>query len=174
MKRKRPVRHLLLVWGGLFALAIAAFSAYDATRARPTDGAYWLLGGKQIRVRGIVPGGPAEAAGLQPGDIVEAIDGQPIRDPRHAAQLLQSKDVGQVVQYLVRRDGQIYWPNVQLGSTRLTDVDTYLVYCSLGLVYFVAGAWIVWRNRRLVAARIFFFLCSLFLIYFFAASDPCL
>jgi sigma-B regulation protein RsbU (phosphoserine phosphatase) len=166
----RPVRHLLLVWG-IFSLAIAAFSAYDATRARPTDGAYWLLGGKNIRVRGIVPDGPAEAAGLQPGDIVEAIDGQPIRDPRHAAQLLQSRDVGQVVEYLVRRDNQMYTPSVQLGSTRLTDVQTYLVYCALGIVYFVAGAWIVWRNRRLVAARVFFFLCSLFLIYFFAASD---
>lgn len=170
MTPKRPIRHILLVWG-IIALTVAGFSAYDATRARPTDGAYWLLGGKLIRVVGVLPGGPADQALIQAGDIVEAIDGQPIRDPRHAASLLQSKKVGDVVQYLVHRDGGIIWPNVTLGSTRLTDVRTYLVYCSLGIVYFLAGAWIVWRNRRLVAARLFYFLCTLFLIYFFAASE---
>jgi sigma-B regulation protein RsbU (phosphoserine phosphatase) len=170
MNTARPIRQLLFVWG-IFALAIAAFSAYDATRARPTDGAYWLLGGDQIRVFATVPGGPAEQQGIQAGDIVEAIGGLPIRDPRHAARLLQSKQVGEDVLYLVRRDRRIYEVSIRLGSTRLTDVRTYLVYCALGLVYFIAGAWIVWRNRRLEAARLFYILCSLFLIYFFSASD---
>ena len=36
--------------------------------------------------------------------------------------------------HLVDRDGVLLTPEVQLGSTRLTDVRTYLVYCSLGLV----------------------------------------
>jgi len=170
MNTARPIRQLLFVWG-IFALAIAAFSAYDATRARPTDGAYWLLGGDQIVVFATVPGGPAEQKGMQAGDVVEAIGGQPIRDPRHAARLLQSKRVGEEVMYLVRRDRKVYEVSIRLGSTRLTDVRTYLVYCSLGLVYFIAGAWIVWRNRRLEAARLFYILCTLFLIYFFAASD---
>lgn len=170
MSKTRPVRHLLLVWG-IFSLAIAAFSAYDATRARPTDGALWSLGGEKIRIYGVIPGGPADLAGLQTGDIIEAIAGEPIRNPRHAAQVLQTQGIGEEVWYLYFRDNEISSTGVTLRSTRLTDVRTYLVYCSLGVVYFLAGAWIVWRNRRLVAARLFFFLCSLFLIYFFAASD---
>lgn len=170
MNSYRPVRHLLLVWG-IISLAIAAFSAYDATRARPTDGALWTLGGENIRIYGVIPGGPADLAGLRTGDIIEAIGDVPIRDPRHAAQVLQSRGVGEEIRYLYFRDNDIASTTVTLGSTRLTDIRTYLVYCSLGVVYFVAGAWIVWRNRRLVAARLFFFLCSLFLVYFFAASD---
>lgn len=170
MTKSSTARNLLVLWG-LSALLVAAFSAYDATRQRPTDGALWLLGGEQIRVVGIVPGGAADLAGLELGDVIEGIENQAIRDPRHAASLLQSKNVGDEVPYLFRRDGEVGAVTLVLGSTRMTAVSTYLVYCALGLIYFFVGAYVLWRSPDLLPGRIFFVLCALFLIYFFSASE---
>lgn len=163
-------RRLLISWG-VFALLVGIFSAYDATRPRPTDGALWLLGGDEIRIVGIEPGGPAAEAGLEVGDRIEGIGRQAIRDPRHAAQLLQSQTVGGTVPYLVRRDGAVREMQVRLSSTRIADVRTYVVYCGIGLIYLLAGAYIYWRSPNLVAARLFYVLCTLFLIYFCSASE---
>ncbi len=170
MTKPTTTRNLLVAWG-VFTLLVAAFSAYDATRSRPTDGALWRLGGEQIRLVDVVDDGPADRAGLRAGDVIEGIDRQAIRDPRHASKLLQSHRVGDEVPYLVRRGSAILTASIELGSTRITDVTTYLVYCGLGLIYLVAGAYVFWRNPVLVQARLFYVLCTLFLVYFFSASD---
>ena len=170
MTKPTTTRNLLVAWG-VFTLLVAAFSAYDATRSRPTDGALWRLGGEQIRVMDVVDDGPAHRAGLRAGDVIEGIDRQAIRDPQHASGLLQSRDVGEVVPYLVRRGGEVLTADIELGSTRITDVTNYLVYCGLGLIYLLAGAYVFWRNPVLVQARLFYLLCTLFLVYFFSASD---
>lgn len=170
MTSSNSTRNLMVVCGVL-ALLIAAFSAYDATRQRPTDGAMWRLGGDEIRVTGVMVGGPADRAGLRVGDVIEGIDGQAIRNPRHAARLLQSKAVGDEVAYLLRRDGTVSTTSIELSSTRMTSVSVYLVYCALGLIYFVAGSYVFWRSPTVVAARLFYVLCILFLVYFFSASE---
>ncbi len=165
-------RNVLLAFG-LLAVVAGAFSAYDATRSRPTDGAVWVLGGSKIRVVGTVPGGAAERAGLQVGDIIEGIDQQPIRSPRHAAQLLQSKNVGDEVEYLVfdRLANTTDTTTIRLESTRIANLRTYLVYCGLALIYFAAGLYVFWNNSHTIPARLFFLLCTLFLIYFVSASE---
>ena len=170
MTRSSTTRKLLLAWGAL-AVLVAGFAAYDATRQRPTDGALWLLGGEEIRVVGIVPGGAADIAGMQVGDVIEGIDYEAIRNPRHAAELLQSKKVGDHVPYLFRRGDRVLTADLELGSTRMTSVRIYLVYCALGLIYFLAGTHVFWRNPMLVPARLFYLLCTLFLLYFFSASE---
>lgn len=171
---RSPVSTRTLLLGlGLLAMMVAAFSALDATRRKPTDGAVWHLQGKQIRVVGVTPGGPADRARIRVGDIIEGIDHDAIRSPSHAAQLLQRRSVGETVTYLVRRGATMIDPAPQLvlGSTRIADLEVYLVYCGLGAIFFLAGLWVFWHNPTQVPARIFFVLCSIFLVYFFAASE---
>jgi len=164
----------LFLFLGVVAVAAAAFSAYDAIRTRPTDGAQWLLGGKEIRVVGLNPGGPADEAGLSVGDVVEGIDQTPIRSPLHAAELVQSHSVGDTLTYLVRseRDGQaINYLPVILASTRITNISTYLIYCGLGVIFFLAGMYVFWSNSAQTPARLFYVLCLSFLVYFFSGSE---
>src|SRR5439155_1575831 len=53
-----------------FILAIAVLTVAFAAGTPTSTG--------QVRVDRVVPGSPAEAAGIQPGDIVRSIDGQPM------------------------------------------------------------------------------------------------
>jgi S1-C subfamily serine protease len=52
-------------------------------------------------------GGPAEAAGFQPGDVVVAIDGKSVTDLHHFHDILQRHPIGVPVAVTVRRDGEI-------------------------------------------------------------------
>lgn len=162
---------------GLLALLAASFCAYDALERKPTDGAEWKLGGTEIRVVGLIPGGPAENAvregepePIQVDDVIEGIDRQAIQSPRHAADLLRQREVGEVVPYMVNREGDIFEVEVRLGSTRTTEVSTYLIYCGLGLIYFMVGLYVFWKNPWQSPARIFYLLGCVFLLYFFSSS----
>jgi len=55
--------------------------------------------------RGILPGSPAEKAGLRGGDIVTALDGKPISGPEELIVGVRSKNVGDVVTITYKRNG---------------------------------------------------------------------
>ena len=56
-------------------------------------------------VRQVVAGGPAEQAGLRPGDVVTALDGRVVEDPGDLVAVVQSLDVGREVAVAFTRDG---------------------------------------------------------------------
>jgi S1-C subfamily serine protease len=67
-------------------------------------------------VPAIEPGSPAEAAGLQDGDVVLVIEGQTI-DPEHPLDaLLVSYRPGQTISITIQRDGQEMDVEVTLGT----------------------------------------------------------
>ncbi|MGI8947853.1 MAG: S1C family serine protease [Ornithinimicrobium sp.] len=53
-------------------------------------------------VEPVIPGGPAEAAGVQPGDVILKIDDEPIEDSSKLIVQLRSHRVGDTVQVLLR------------------------------------------------------------------------
>ena len=65
----------------------------------------------------IVPGGPAEEAGLQPGDLIVAIDGEPVTDSSELIVAIRSRQPGDDVRLTVRRDGDEREYTVTLGAT---------------------------------------------------------
>ncbi|HEY5662335.1 MAG TPA: trypsin-like peptidase domain-containing protein [Gaiellaceae bacterium] len=54
-------------------------------------------GGGGLVVAGVVPGGPAEAAGLQAGDVITSIDGHAVTTPRSLTSYLLTKKPGTTV-----------------------------------------------------------------------------
>jgi S1-C subfamily serine protease len=53
-----------------------------------------------------MPGSGAETAGIAPGDILVAFDGEPVTDLRGYSSLLASKNPGDTVEVTVFRDGE--------------------------------------------------------------------
>lgn len=58
-----------------------------------------------IMVSDLVPGGPAEAGGLELGDVIYEVDGQPVTGPADLFRLVSQSGVGNPVEVAVGRDG---------------------------------------------------------------------
>jgi serine protease Do len=65
-------------------------------------------------VSSVTPGGPAERAQIQPGDVLASVAGKPVHDGRELIQETLARDVGQVVQIEVIRQGRHYGTMVTL------------------------------------------------------------
>jgi S1-C subfamily serine protease len=67
-------------------------------------------------VQEVEPGTAADRAGLKPGDIITAIDGQPIDEDNGFVTVLMRFDPGDEVELTVVRDGREIMVNVTLGT----------------------------------------------------------
>ena len=69
-----------------------------------------------LMVVGLASGGPAEAAGVLPGDIVLDIDGAPVGRPRALTASLGPDRIGQAVALRLLRAGAIQAINVTIAA----------------------------------------------------------
>jgi putative serine protease PepD len=72
--------------------------------------------GDGIRLAAVVDGGPADAAGLQAGDVVTSIDGQPVSQADDLIVEIRRRAPGDTIEITYERDGQEGQATVTLGS----------------------------------------------------------
>lgn len=60
-----------------------------------------------VRVMAVAPGSPSEKAGLKNGEIIGAVDGDPVTSPEGLAERIARHGVGEVVKLTVYRDGKL-------------------------------------------------------------------
>jgi S1-C subfamily serine protease len=92
LQHGRPVRG----WLGVEAQAITP----QIARALELDDTHGVV------VVGMVRGGPAHRAGMQPGDVIVAIDGKKIAEAREALIAISNRKPGDRVKLEVLRDGK--------------------------------------------------------------------
>ena len=94
--------------------------AWLGVQARDLDGRVGrILGLDQLRgalVAAVFRGGPADAAGVQPGDVIIAFDGKPIDSARSLSRILGSTTAQRRVSLTVWRDGRKRDLSVRLGD----------------------------------------------------------
>ena len=66
-------------------------------------------------VIGVEPGGPAEAAGLEAGDVITQVGGEPVKDLHHFHNALWRRRPGDVVGITVWREGRLVDTRASLG-----------------------------------------------------------
>lgn len=76
---------------------------------------FGLEGRPGIVVAGIYRNGPAQRAGLQPGDLIVSIDGQPATDGRHAMNQVAQTRPGETIDIKVLRNGQALTLTAEIG-----------------------------------------------------------
>lgn len=69
-----------------------------------------------VMVVEIFPGSPAQAAGMEPGDVITQINGHPIFTPSDVTSALAGKHPGDPVQLQFQGSGTTYWARVPLAS----------------------------------------------------------
>jgi S1-C subfamily serine protease len=57
-------------------------------------------------IAGVMRGGPADKAGIRPGDVLLAVEGKPVKDAQVMLDLIASLTPGQTAKFSVRREGQ--------------------------------------------------------------------
>lgn len=65
-----------------------------------------MRGVRGVIVESVVPGSPAAAAGVRPGDVIHRLDDDPVRDGGELLQLLAKRQAGDAVKLGFRRDRQ--------------------------------------------------------------------
>jgi S1-C subfamily serine protease len=68
----------------------------------PAERARWV----GVRVRGVLPGGAAEAAGIRAGDLLTAVEGRRITKVAEAIAAIQLKKPGETVRLTVQRGAE--------------------------------------------------------------------
>ncbi|HET7051653.1 MAG TPA: PDZ domain-containing protein [Solirubrobacteraceae bacterium] len=109
---------------GAAALAGGGRSGPTTSDAKVSAGRPWLglqtvsqMGNSGATVLVVDAGGPAQRAGVQPGDVITQVDGQPITSPGILDAAIAGKQPGQQVQLLVNRYGQSLVLYATLGSS---------------------------------------------------------
>lgn len=82
----------------------------------PAIASFFELGTDQgVLIQGVTPGTGAEAGGLQAGDIIISIDGQPTPSVETLVWAIRSKEIGQSVEVTYHREGGEYTTLVTLS-----------------------------------------------------------
>lgn len=97
----------------------------------PADGAE---PGPGVRVAAVRPGGPAERAGLRVGDVLLAVDGEPVASRAELAALVASRGVGEVLRLRVSRDGVEREIGASPEDARMSAAPRVVVPGDAGLV----------------------------------------
>jgi len=97
------------------------FAASTQVLSRKLATAIGLKGKKGVRISQVYPDGPAEAAGLQLGDVLTHIDGQPIeasepQDARIFDDMIRMYKIDTVALFTVWRDGKKVEVSYKLGE----------------------------------------------------------
>jgi uncharacterized iron-regulated protein len=96
----------------------AAAPAPADENVRPAFGLMPEYGGEDggVKVGSVRPGGPAETAGIEAGDVLVALNGTAIKDIEHYTELLDALTIGKAATVRVRREGAEVDLQVVVGS----------------------------------------------------------
>jgi PAS domain S-box-containing protein len=162
-----PISLLAIISAGLVMMAAINFQQWRTFRL-PTDGVSWIRTIQGVQAFNVRPGGPADRAGIEPGDYLLAIDGYSIYRTTDAVREIYHLGVWRRATYELSRDGKKFQTQVVLvPQSRSGSIRDYLEIT--GLLYLLIGSFIFFRRRRASRSAHFYLFClSSFVLYTFA------
>ena len=145
----------------LLILALANLAA-RASYHEVEDGVLWTAGPEGVVVQRVSPPGPGAKAGLEPGDILLAIDGQPVQSIESVLVALHGAHEGQALVYTVLRAGEPALREVVLEPVPRGQQALYFILASVAIFALVVGLIVRLRRPRDQASLHFFWLSVAF------------
>jgi len=152
---------MLAVTAILLALGIANV-VVRVTWHEADDGVLWVSRVEGVTAFGVAPGTPAGRAGIRPGDLLEAVDGQFVERPSDVADLLHRAKEGQPVTYRVLRLGTAEAFDFRLASVPRGNTSLYYVLAPVGIFTLLVGAAVRLRRPNHPATLHFLWLAGAF------------
>jgi Do/DeqQ family serine protease len=69
-----------------------------------------------ILVSQVMPGSPAEKAGLKTGDLIIGMDGKPVKDPRQLQRVIAEAEIGKTLEVTILREKEKRTVKIQVGE----------------------------------------------------------
>jgi hypothetical protein len=126
------------------------------------DGVFWDDRPTGVTVVDVDPMGPAARAGLRQGDVLLAVDRQPVTSTADVLRRQQQARPGEQHHYTVARLGTQTVADVQWSTLPNGAGPLYFLLASVGLLSLLVGTTVQGRRPRAAAARHFFWLCVTF------------
>jgi len=161
---------MVAVFGGMIAWRVVdlnsigwAGMAYQIDREAESEKSqatfFWSRDSRRVEM--VIPGGPADKAGIAVGDVIESINGIEIRDTERLKALADQAKTGDELQYriedgessrdvVVRLDKPYRMP-VVIAATATTVVA--------GAVFLLISMLVYWSRSRSRVALVFFLMC---------------
>ena len=152
---------ILLVTVLLLSLGVANI-VIRATWQEAEDGVLWLLRSQGVVAAEIASGSPAEAVGLAEGDVLLAIDGQPVQTVSDVVDALHAQKPGSALQYTLLRLGTRDVIAVQLAPIPNGTAALYYLLAIVGSFTLLVGAAVRLRRPKDPATLHFFWLAVVF------------
>src|SRR5215831_425978 len=102
-------RTLLLAAVSLTLLVMAVLNFQQQQHyLLPDDGASWLDSPSGLRAWTVSPGGPADKAGIRPGDLLQSVDSKPVKRAADVARQVFEAGVWSQLSYDLVRNGSAF------------------------------------------------------------------
>jgi two-component system NtrC family sensor kinase len=176
-----PLEARWLAWGRsafavivvvvLAALGIANVALYSRWH-EVEDGVLWSPRAEGVTATEIAPGSSAAVAGIQPGDVLLAVNGSPVLTPADVIEYQHRGHEGTRLAYTLVRLGTKQALDVSL-SPAVRNGSLYFVLAGVGLFTLLVGASVRLRRPRDQATLHFFWLCVAFFgVFTFSFNGP--
>jgi two-component system, NtrC family, sensor kinase len=126
------------------------------------DGVLWTANAEGVAAREIAGGTAAAASGLKPGDILLAIDDEPIQRVDDVEEALHRADDGATLRYTVLRLGTREVLDIRVAPVPNGPTGLYFVLAAVGIFTLLVGGAVRLRRPRDPATLHFFWLAVAF------------
>jgi two-component system, NtrC family, sensor kinase len=126
------------------------------------DGVLWVAGAQGVTAAEVAPGTPAARAGVQPGDVLLALDGSPVERPADVLHVLHQGREGTRLGYTLLRLGSQEVVEIALAPVPRGNTALYYVLAGVGIFSLIVGAAVRLRRPGDQATLHFFWLCLAF------------
>ncbi|MCL6564797.1 MAG: PAS domain S-box protein [Acidobacteriia bacterium] len=153
----------------LLTVAAVVFAILNFQQRRqfqtPDDGVSWEDSAAGVRAWAVAPDSPAARAGVEPGDVLKAIDGTPVRRAVDVTKRLFRLGPWQRVRYQLERQGQPFETAlVTVPADTSASIENYLRL--VGLLYLFIGMFIFVRRWNAPRAVHFYIFCLVSFIFY--------
>src|SRR6185436_1244082 len=159
---------IVLVLVGLGVANIAMYSRWHEVE----DGVLWDGRAEGVTAADVLPGSAGAAAGIEPGDVLVAVNGTPIESPADVVEFQHRGHDGTRLAYTLLRLGSRQALQVTLIPA-MRGGSMYFVLAAVGLFTLLVGASVRLRRPRDQATLHFFWLCVAFFgVFTFSFNGP--
>ena len=97
----------------------------------------WEAG--RLLAAAVAPGSASDRAGIEPGDVVLALDGRPVRPPHFMRVASPNLEAGRTYRFDLERAGQRVQVSYPMGRAGLGERWTYILWEAEGLLLFATA-----------------------------------